>query len=171
MHGQKRFKGRIKLFLNKTKEYGVPIARSQDTRETCSKLHGKEVVLSKMGGFKNLPPKNSTRVYLSAKEAEEFVEKSKPTVIPDLGELNAEKMSKLKTFLKTFQGESCSLAQVSMCFNSEISIASKTTRNELWILDSGVIDHITPNLKTFETYESINSSRKITVANSQFLFL
>ena len=73
-----------------------------------------------MGGFKNLPSKNSTKVYLSAKEAEESTEKSEPIVIPDLGELNAKEMSKLKTFLKTFQGESCFLTQASMCFNFEI---------------------------------------------------
>ena len=89
-------------------------------RETCFKLHGKEAVLSKMGEFKNLPPKKSTRVYLSAKEAEESAEKSEPAIILDLGELNEEEISKLKTFFKTFQGESCSLGQAGICFNSEI---------------------------------------------------
>ena len=34
--------------------YGVATARNQDTQENCFKLHGKEQVLSKLGGFKGI---------------------------------------------------------------------------------------------------------------------
>ena len=78
--------------------------------------------------------------------------------------LNAEEIGKLKSFLRTLQGD-CSLAQVGMCLNSESFNTSYTTRNNLWVLDSGVIDQMTPNLKFFETFEPISSSKKITVAN------
>jgi len=59
------------------------------------------------------------------------------------------------------------LAQAGMCFNSKLSIASYTVRNELWILDSRATDHMTPNLKAFENYKPITCSRNIRVANGQ----
>ena len=54
-----------------------------------------------------------------------------------------------------------------MCLNSELSLASYTARNELWILDSRATNHMSPNMKFFETYEPITDSRKIIVANCQ----
>ena len=35
----------------------------------------------------------------------------------------------------------------------------------MWILDSGATDHITPNLNVFETYEPLETTKQITMAN------
>ena len=45
------------------------------------------------------------------------------------------------------------------------SLLPHTARNELWILDFEATDRMTPNLRVFETYKPIISSRKITLAN------
>ena len=47
--------------------------KPKHTQETCFKLHGKEVVLQKLGNFKNLPSRN--QAYLSNKQ-EEVIEKA-----------------------------------------------------------------------------------------------
>ena len=35
----------------------------------------------------------------------------------------------------------------------------------MWILDSKAIDHMTPNLHVFETYELLETTKQITIAN------
>ena len=50
-------------------------------------------------------------MYLTTKEPEEPTEKVDSIISSELGELNVEEISKLKSFLKILQGESCSLAQ------------------------------------------------------------
>ena len=105
--------------------------KPRHTRDTCFKLHGKEaVVLSKLGGFRKLQPKNQGRAYPSTKETKEKIGKANSTASIDLGELNAEEIRKLKYFLKTLQGE-CSLTQAGMCLNSKLSLASYIARDEL----------------------------------------
>jgi len=79
--------------------------KPRHTRETCFKLHVKEAVLNKMGGFKNLQSKNKKRLYLSTKESEEPTEKVDSTVTFDLGELNADEINKLKILLTDFSRE------------------------------------------------------------------
>jgi len=49
------------------------------------------------------------------------------------------------------------------------SLLPHTARNELWILDFEATDRMTPNLRVFETYKPIISSRKITVANNHII--
>ena len=93
-----------------------------------------------------MQPKNRGKAYLSTEEMEETTEKANSIASSNLGELNAEEIGKLKSFLKTLQGE-CSLTQVGMCLNFELSLTSYTARDELWILDSRVIDHMSPNQK------------------------
>ena len=52
--------------------------KPKHTKDTCFQLHGKEAVLSRMGGFKNLQPKNQAN--LTTKEPNETLEKVATTV-------------------------------------------------------------------------------------------
>lgn len=112
--------------------------KPRHTKETCFKLHGKEAVLNKLGGFKNIrtqgPPQNYPQSYLSNKEQEGEVEKEeRPSVGTgmDFSQLNKEEFYKLKEFLKTIQdgGGSCSMAQQGKQISFTHSLASKTGRN------------------------------------------
>jgi len=117
--------------------------KPKHNRETCFKLHGKEAVLSKMGGFRNLQPKNQAQAHLTIKELEGTVEKTDLAASFELGELNAEQISNLKSFMKLIQNGSWSLEQTSTCLNFEFFIGSQTVKNGLWILDSRAINHMT----------------------------
>ena len=77
--------------------------KSKHTKDTCFKLHGKEAVLSRMGGFKNLQPKNHAN--LTTKEPNETPEKA-ATIVSELGEFSEDEISKLRSFLKTIQSSS-----------------------------------------------------------------
>ncbi|KAG8373611.1 hypothetical protein BUALT_Bualt11G0042300 [Buddleja alternifolia] len=82
--------------------------KSKHTNDTCFKLHGKEAVLNCIGGFKNLQSRNQAN--LASHEPYEVPEK--PTsMVPKLGEFSEDEISKLRSFLKTIQSSSCSLAQ------------------------------------------------------------
>ena len=100
------------------------------TRETCFKLHRKEAVLGRIGGFKNMKPQG----YISNKDPKEVAHKGD---IAEAGstQLNPEELSKLKAFLWTFQdGASCSLVQQGKSLTSGIFSAPKFDRNNMWIL-------------------------------------
>ena len=77
----------------------------------------------------------------------------------NLNQLNAKEINKLKSFLKTIQdgATSCSLAQQGKSPSFGSFSTSKTNRNNMWILDSGAIDHMTSNLHVFETYELLEN--------------
>ncbi|XP_052170824.1 uncharacterized protein LOC127787025 [Diospyros lotus] len=82
--------------------------KPRHTRETCFKLHGKEVVLNRLGSFKNLAAKNQAYVCSKGQEEEGLTNQSEPA--PGADFLNTEEISKLKLFLKTLQDGACSLA-------------------------------------------------------------
>ncbi|XP_052175351.1 uncharacterized protein LOC127790104 [Diospyros lotus] len=91
--------------------------KPRHTRETCFRLHGKEAMLNKVGGMENLQnfqPRRQIQAYQATKEEETALEKT-DSVTTDSSimteQLNAEEISKLKSFLKTIQGDSCSMAQ------------------------------------------------------------
>ena len=127
--------------------------KSKHTRETFFKLHGKEVVLNKVSGFRNLQSRNQAQAYNINKEEETITEKVDPVASSNLSQLNVDEISKLKSFLKTIQDGTCSLAQAGTCFHCESFTVSNTIRNDLWILDSGATDHISYNLNVFESYK------------------
>jgi len=83
-------------------------------------LHGKGIVVLKMGGFRNLQPRNQGQAHLTTKEPKgiplniDFVATFEP------GDLNVEEINKLKSlksFLTTIQIGSYSLAQIGTCLN------------------------------------------------------
>jgi len=137
--------------------------KPQHTRETCFKLHGKEAVLNKIGGFKNMKHQS----YLSSKEPKERTKKGEPKPTEtNLNQLNLEELDQLKALLRTFQdGASCSLVQQGKYLSYSSFSASKTNWNNMWILDLGATDHLTPNLHVFETYAPLETTRRITIAN------
>ena len=103
--------------------------------------------------------------YLSNKEQEEEVDKGDATGA-DFNQLNAEEINKLKGFLGTIQGgASCSIAQQGKNLNYSSFSTSKTNRNNMWVLDSRVTDHMTPNFHVFDSYEPIETTKQITIAN------
>lgn len=79
------------------------------TKDACFKLHGKETVLSRMGGFRNLQSRNQARRRYTVSKLSEFSEVE---------------INKLRSFLKTIQSGSFSKAQTCICLTSEID-ASK----------------------------------------------
>ncbi|KAG8379348.1 hypothetical protein BUALT_Bualt07G0079000 [Buddleja alternifolia] len=93
-----------------TRPQNLPSAsiKSKHTNDTCFKLHGKEAVLNRIGGFKNLQSRNQAN--LASHEPNEVPEKP-TTMVPELGEFSEDEISKLRSFLKTIQSSSCSLAQ------------------------------------------------------------
>ena len=118
--------------------------------------------MSRMGGFKNLHLKNQKN--LTTKEPNETPAKA-ATIVSELGEFSEDEISKLRSFLKTIQYGSCSLAQTGMCLNSKNFNASKTVGLSSWIVDSGATNHMTQDSTIFETYKPVSSNQKITVAN------
>ena len=83
--------------------------KPKHTQEACFKLQGKETILSKMGDFRSLSSKN--QAYLTTKEQEEATtNKANLAITSDLSQLNADEISKLKSFLRTIQDGTCSLA-------------------------------------------------------------
>jgi len=79
------------------KVYGVHIARNQSTLER----HALSCMERRLA-------------HLTNKEQEETTEKADSIATSNTSELNDEEISKLKSFLKTIQGGSCSLAQTCM---------------------------------------------------------
>ena len=69
----------------------------------------------------------------------------------DLNQLNAEEINELKLFLRTIQdgAASCSFAQQDKSLHFGSFSTSKTDRNNMWILDLGATNHMTPNLHLF----------------------
>ena len=87
-------------------------------------------------------PKN--QAYLSNKPGN-VVEKTNMEAELELQQLNADEISKLKEFLKSIQGGSCSITQEGEQSGESVLsslIASKTNRNNMWIIDSGATDHV-----------------------------
>ena len=81
---------------------------------------------------------------------------------------NAEEINKLKSFLKSMQDGSCSLTQLETpgkCTNSVFFSTLNTDQNDVWILDSGTIDHMTPNPCVFSTYQPLKTTKMITITN------
>ena len=153
--------------------------KPRHTRDNCFKLHGKEAVLSKLGGFPSTTtrPNTSNQSYLSHKGQEEdgTMEKLEENFSSDLTLLNSEEINKLKSFLKTIQDDgSCSLAHQDLSGKpsgkfaySVIFPASNTDRNDTWILDSGATDHMTPNSHVFTTYQPLKTTKQICIANGK----
>ena len=73
--------------------------KPRHTRETCFKLHGKEVVLNRLGSCKNLAAKNYAYVCNKGQEEEGLTTQIEST--PGADFLNTGEISKLKLFLKT----------------------------------------------------------------------
>jgi len=120
-------------------------------------------VLSRIGGFKNI---GQHQGYLSNKDPKEEAAKKDISDVEESTQLNPEELGKLKAFLQTFQDEaSCSLVHQGNLLSFESFTASKTDKNSIWILDSGAIDHITPNIQFFETYEALEPTKQITIAD------
>ena len=140
------------------------LQKPRHTKDNCFKLHGKEAVLSRIGGFKSRPPK--TQAYFSSTDQGEAKSAGKTESIgADISQLNAEEMNKLKNFLKTLQYRACSLAQQGKLANSECFSAFKTAGNTNWVLDSGATDHMTPHVNSFDTYQPLVSPKQIVIAN------
>ncbi|XP_052195607.1 uncharacterized protein LOC127803432 [Diospyros lotus] len=86
--------------------------KPRHTRDNCFKLHGKEAVLKKMGGFKNMAAQK--QAYISTKEQYEEGEttsKIESNSSTDLAQLDGEEINKLKAFLKTINNGNCVFAQ------------------------------------------------------------
>ncbi|XP_071905634.1 uncharacterized protein [Coffea arabica] len=114
--------------------------KSRHTRDDCFKLHGKEQVLSRKGGFKG------GKAHLTAGE-DQTQEKSNQT---GMGEFKKEEIEKLRNLLNSLEKSSstCSLAQ-----------------SGSWVIDSGATDHMTHSPIRFRTYNPCPGNRKITVAD------
>ena len=91
--------------------------------------------------MKHLQSWNQPQAFQATKEEESTLEKADSIIMVE--QLNAEEISKLKSFLKIIQDGSCSMAQIDICLNSKFSVASHTIRNNLWILDSRATDYMT----------------------------
>ena len=137
--------------------------KPKHTQEICFKLHGQEIVLQKIGGFENIPCRN--QAYLSNKQ-EEVAEKTDAMAEQ---ELNADEINKLKEFLKTIQDGSCSIAQQGSPSGNSFQFcsltATKTTKDDIWILDSGATDHMSHNSHFFYTYIALETPKQILIAN------
>jgi len=110
-------------------------------------------------------PKN--QAYLSNKPGF-VVEKTDMEAELELQQLNADEISKLKEFLKSIQVGSCSIAQQGEQSGKSVLsslIASKTNRNNMWILDSGATDHMSYDSNVFTTYKPLEIPKQIVIAN------
>ena len=97
------------------------------------------------------------------------MDKAELVVGLDVSQLNPDEISKFKSFLKTIQDETCSLAQQGACFHSNSLNVSKTNKDDLWILDSGATNHISHDLTIFDTYKPLGIPKHITIANGTFI--
>jgi len=103
--------------------------------------------------------------YLSNKEQIEEGD-IRDAIGADLNQLNVEEITKLKEFLKTInEGASCSIAQQGKRLIFNPFLASKTDRNNMWVLDSEATNNMTPNIHVLDTYEPLEPTKRITIAN------
>ena len=131
--------------------------KSRHTRDDCFKLHGKEQVLSRKGGFKG------GKAHLTAGE-DQTQEKSNQA---GMGEFKKEEIEKLRNLLNSLEKSSstCSLAQSGKYLNSYALSASSMSSLGSWVIDSGATDHMTHSPIRFRTYNPCPGNRKITVAD------
>ena len=108
----------------------------------------------------------------------------KVEVVPELeqnqlktNEINklADEVNKLKMFLKTIQDGSCFIAQQgnhpSNSLHLSSLIASKSNRNDIWILDSGATDYMSSNPNVFSTYQTLVTPKWIVIANGTSILI
>ena len=84
--------------------------KPRHTQDYCFKLHGKEVVLKKMGGFKNIATQKQAYMTTKEQEDEETASKVESTPGTDLAQFDGEEINKLKAFLKTINDGNCVFA-------------------------------------------------------------
>jgi len=124
------------------------------TKERCFKLHGKEKILKRTGGFKGT-------IQRHANQASSNFETQIAEEIPSL---NKEELEHLQALMNSLSKTcSCSLT-MSGKSSSFLSFNAYSTEN-IWIIDSGATDHMTPHSSCFSSYNALSCNQHIPVVN------
>nr|KYP43794.1 hypothetical protein KK1_034774 [Cajanus cajan] len=134
--------------------------KSGHTKETCYRLHGKEKVLERTGGFKGLTQRRANQVTSNHESA--------PSITPAENEvlaLSKAELERLRALMDSLSktSNSCSLTMTGKS-SSFLSFNASNTEN-IWIIDSSATDHMTPHSPYFSSYTTSSSNQHITIAN------
>jgi len=126
----------------------------------CFKLHGKEKVLERTGGFKGTIQRHANQ----ASSDSECTTLPFPQIAEEVPSLSKEELERLRVLMNSLsKTSSCSLT-MSGKSSSFLSFNSSGTEN-IWIIDSGATDHMTPHSSYFSSYNTLSYNQHITVAN------
>ncbi|KAL2327646.1 hypothetical protein Fmac_021073 [Flemingia macrophylla] len=136
--------------------------RSGHAKETCYKLHGKNNVLERMGNNKG-----SGQKWVNHTTSEQETTNQPITSVPSDIDMKAykEELDRLKAMVESMSKPSGSCT-MSMTGKNCLNTAGHLSQ-EIWILDSGATDHMTPFHMIFKSYVKQNKEQFITVVNGQ----
>ncbi|KAG8381704.1 hypothetical protein BUALT_Bualt05G0000400 [Buddleja alternifolia] len=149
-----------------TRPQNLPSASMSKNSSSRQKQNREEAVLNRIGGFKNLQSRNQAN--LASHEPYEVPEKP-TTMVPELGEFSEDEISKLRSFLKTIQSSSCSLAQTDSHVLNEngqsISVSGDQDQQE--ISDSITKQSSIPSVVRFKGSPYVFKRRSQPILDSQ----
>ncbi|KAL2320148.1 hypothetical protein Fmac_029117 [Flemingia macrophylla] len=132
------------------------------TKDTCFRLHGKERVLERIGGFKGITQRRANQALSDSESVEDPPIPHPAKEVPALSQAELERLRALMDSLSK-TSSSCSLTMTGKS-SSFLSFNASGTEN-IWIIDSGATDHMTPHPSYFSSYTTSSGNQHITVAN------
>ncbi|RDY04922.1 hypothetical protein CR513_11294, partial [Mucuna pruriens] len=142
-------------------EYCTYCKRSGHTKDTCYKRYGKEKVPERIGGNKG-----STQMWVNQTISNKENVVGHPSTSQldwDIQAFSKEEMDHLRAFLNSTSKPlgSCGLT---MNGKSSFNVSGSVSQN-IWILDFGATDHMTPFPSYFTSYLKVSKKQLITIAN------
>ena len=120
------------------------------TKERCFKLHGKEKVLERIGGFKGTIQRHANQ----ASSDSESTTLPFPQIAEEVPSLSKEELERLRALMNSLsKTSSCSLT-MSGKSSSFLSFNAFSTEN-IWIIDSDSTDHMTHHSSCFSSYNAL----------------
>ena len=136
----------------------VIVKKTGHTKERCFKLHGKEKVLERIGGFKGTTQRHANQ----ASSDSESTTLPFSQIAEEVPSLSKEELERLRALMNSLsKTSSCSLTMRGKS-SSFLSFNASGTEN-IWIIDSG--NHMTPHSSYFSSYNALSYNQHIIVAN------
>ena len=154
--------GKLPIKANRDNRWCSYCRKTGHTKDTCFRLHGKERVLERTGGFKGIVHRRANQ---ASSDSESVEDPPIPQVAKEVPALSKEELERLRALMDSLSktSSSCSLTMTGKS-SSFLSFNASGTEN-LWIIDSGATDHMTPHSSYFSSYTTSSGNQHITVAN------
>ena len=155
--------GKPSMKSNREERWCTYCKKSGHTKETCFKLHGKDKVLGRTGGFKGISQRRANQTTSDSEIANE--DPSVSQTKEEIPALSKSELERLRTLMDSFSKPSgtCSLTMTGK--NVSFLTFNSSGTEDLWIIDSGATDHMTPHPSYFSSYSPLSGKHHITVAN------